>query len=185
MSDRKPCSISQLLHDASGGDTVARNRLWLAVCNELRQVARTQLANEGPGCTLQTSLLVNEAYLRLAGNEPVSWANRRHFFGAAAQAMRRISVDAVRNRRRIERCRGQMPEALLTDPAVFDRDLADLLAVDEAPGGLDQADPRRAEVLALRYFAELRIDQTAQAFAVSARPAVTEWRSRRHGYTGN
>ena len=176
MTDREPCSISQLLHDASDGDTVARNRLWSATYDELRQLAKAQLAKEGPGCTLQTSLLVNEAYLRLAGNEPVSWANRRHFFGAAAQAMRRIIVDAARNRRRIKRGGGQMPEALLNDPAVFDRDLAELLAVDEALGGLERADPRRAEVVALRYFAELSIGETAQALGVSSRTVDTEWR---------
>lgn len=176
MTDREPCSISQLLHDASGGDTAARNRLWSATYDELRQLAKAQLAKEGPGCKLQTTSLVNEAYLRLVGDEPVSWENRRHFYGAAAQAMRRIIVDAARNRKRIKRGGGKMPEALLNDPAVFDRDLNELLAVDEALGGLEQADPRRAEVVALRYFAELSIDETAKAMGVSSRTVDTEWR---------
>ncbi len=168
--------ITQLLDAATQGDAVAANRLWSAIHEELRRLARAQLGQEGPGCSLQTTSLVNEAYLRLVGNEPVQWANRRHFFGAAAKAMRRILVDDARTRGRLKRGAGQTPGTLPVGLPAPEEDPVRVLAIDEALQKLEQADPRRAELVMLRYFAGLSIDETAAALGVSPRTVDTEWR---------
>lgn len=168
--------ITQVLAAASEGDGTALNRLWSAVYEELHRLARAQLGQEGSCCSLQTTSLVNEAYLRLVGNEPVQWANRRHFFGAAAKAMRRILVDDARTRGRVKRRSGQAPEPLPHELPGPEQDPVKLLAIHEALQKLEQADPRRAELVMLRYFAGLSIDETAAALDVSPRTVDTEWR---------
>ncbi len=169
-------AVTQLLDAAAQGDAAAANRLWSTVYQELHGLARAQLAREGPGCSLQSTSLVNEAYLRLIGDGHVEWANRRHFFSAAAKAMRRICVDDARRRERLKRGSGEAPGTLLDDPQASDQDPAAVLAIDEALQKLEQTDPRRAELVMLRYFAGLSIDETAAALGVSARTVDTEWR---------
>ncbi len=169
-------AVTQLLDAAAQGDAAAVNRLWSTVYEELHGLARAQLAREGPACSLQSTSLVNEAYLRLIGDGHVEWANRRHFFSAAAKAMRRICVDDARRRERLKRGSGQAPGTLLEDPPAARQDPAEVLAIDEVLQKLEQADPRRAELVMLRYFAGLSIDETAAALGVSARTVDTEWR---------
>lgn len=174
MSSGSP--ITQLLFSASRGDEHAASRLWSAVYEELHRLAKAQLAREGAGCAMQTTSLVNEAYLRLVGKEPVEWANRRHFFGAAAKAMRRILVDDARNRRSLKRGAGRRLASMHHEPAMLASDFAEILALDEALQGLEQHDARRAEVVMLRYFAGLSVDETAAAMGLSARTVDSEWR---------
>ncbi|MHC4094028.1 MAG: ECF-type sigma factor [Planctomycetota bacterium] len=168
--------VTQLLEAAAQGDAAAVNRLWSAVHKELHRLAQAQLAREGSSCSLQTTELVNEAYLRLIGDSPVEWDNRRHFFAAAAKAMRRILVDDARRRGRAKRGGGQPPAPLLDEPPVPAQDPVRVLAIEEALQKLEQVDPPRAEIILLRYFAGLSIDETAAALGVSARTVDTRWR---------
>lgn len=167
--------VTRLLTAAAGGDPEAVNRLWAAVYDELHRLARHQLAREGPGCALDSTTLVHEAYLRMMGPDAGEWENRRHFFGAAARAMRHIRVDDAR-RRGIRRGREHPPETTGDPQPCFDDDPLEILAVDEALRALEQVAPRRAEVVLLRYFVGLTIDETAAVLGVAPRTVDEEWR---------
>jgi RNA polymerase sigma factor (TIGR02999 family) len=145
------------------------------VYNELRRLAARRLANEAPGQTIQATELVHEAYLRLAGNEPQTWEGRRHFFGAAAEAMRRILIDRARRKQRLKHGGRQerVNVAEVELPAVVPSD--DLLAVDEALQELAKVDPEAAELVKLRFFAGLTQTQIADTFGVSRRTADNIW----------
>ena len=169
-------SVTQLLQALSQGHTSAQKELWSLIYEELHGLARGQMAKEPAGLTLQSTALVHEAYLRLIGDENVQWANRRHFFGAAANAMRRIRIDDARRRGRQKRGGGQQRVPIDEANAVLDQDPAQVLAIDEALTKLEQADPRKAEVVMLRYFAGLSVDETAEALGVAPRTVDSEWR---------
>jgi RNA polymerase sigma factor (TIGR02999 family) len=171
-----PEPVTQLLVAAGRGDVGAAGRLWSVVYDELRRLARHQLADEGPACIFESASLIHEAFLRLVGDEPVEWANRRQFFAAAARAMRRIRIDDARRRGRIKRGGAQKPQALGGEPPAFDNDPAEILAVDEALKRLEAAAPRQAEIVMLRYFGGLSVDETAEALGVSPRTVDYEWR---------
>ncbi|HUU98733.1 MAG TPA: sigma-70 family RNA polymerase sigma factor [Phycisphaerae bacterium] len=195
MSTPPTNPITQLLAAAGQeGDQAARDRLWAAIYDELHRLAQCQMAAEAPGRTMQPTSLVHEAYLRLIGDEAVQWANRRHFFAAAAKAMRRIRIDDARKRKRLKRGGGRQAASLderlvagqglsaravregIHAPADGTGDPAEVLAVDEALSKLEQEDPRKAEVVMLRYFAGLTGDETAQALGLSPRTVDVEWR---------
>jgi RNA polymerase sigma factor (TIGR02999 family) len=170
--------ITQLLDAASQGDSAARDRLWTLVYEELRRLARHQLASEGGAVPVQPTTLVHEAYLRLTAGQDVEWANRRHFFAAAARSMRQIRVDYARRSRSFKRG-GQAAHVDLPDgvePPVFDQDPSEVLAVSEVLDGLEQKDPRKAEIVMLKYFAGLTGDETARALDISPRTVDSEWR---------
>ena len=136
MAERTSKPVTQLLDAAGRGDSAAQERLWLLVYDELHRVAKRQNVNERVGHSLQTTALVNEAYLRLIGDGDVQWANRRHFFAAAAKAMRRIRIDHARKRDRLKRGGGTKARRHegtedLCEPAVFDQDPSEALAIDE------------------------------------------------------
>jgi len=169
-------SVTRLLTAVSTGDGSAKDQLWTVVYDELHRMAHRQMTHEPGGNTLQTTALVNEAYLRLVGHDRVDWSNRRHFFAAASRAMRRIRIDDARKRGRVKRGGGQKPQVLLDDPGVFDQDPAQLFALDEALTQLEERDPRKAEVVMLRFFAGLSVDETAAALGVSARTVESEWK---------
>ena len=179
MASRPATVITQLLDAAREGDAAAVERLWPAAHQEVRAIARAHLAREGPGCSLQTTELVDEVWLRLDGNGPLRWENRRHFFGAVAKAIREILVDDARKERRLKRGGGR---ALLTledeVPAPEDEPMM-ILAIDEALEKLGHVDPLGAEVVKLRYFLGLSIDETAAAMEVSARTVDNKWRAAR------
>ncbi|RMF71428.1 MAG: sigma-70 family RNA polymerase sigma factor [Planctomycetota bacterium] len=176
MSAEAQGPVTELLDAAGRGDERARERLWHAVYDELHRIARNQMRGEAAGRTLQATVLVNEAYLRLVGSGNGKWANRRHFFAAAAKAMRRIRVDDARRRGRLKRDASRR-EALVEDPPDdTGQDLAEMLAVDEALAELEAIDPRWGELVNLRYFVGLSIDQTAEVLGVSPRKVDKDWR---------
>ena len=150
-------------------------RLLPLVYGELRALADLRLRNERPDHTLQPTALVHEAYLRLLGDQRPSWADRGHFFRAAAQAMRRILIDHARKRGRIKRGgpRARLPASVLDFVAA--QDPADFLALEEAVRRLEEQDPRMGRVVDLRFFAGLSVAETAQALSVSERTVKREW----------
>lgn len=168
--------VTQLLAAAGQGDTAARERLWGLIYAELHELAGKQMAREAPGRTLQPTALVHEAYMRLFGREQGAYANRRHFFAAAARAMRRIRIDDARKRKRMKRDGGQQPvPGLERSAAVLEPDPAEVLALDEALARLEETHPRMAEVVSLRYYAGLSVDDTAEAIGVSPRTVDSDW----------
>jgi len=168
--------VTQFLDELSRGDERAADRLLEAVYHELRRLAARQLANEGPSPTLQATALVHEAWMRLVGDEERrDWKSRRYFFGACAQAMRRILVERARSKARLKRGgdreRIELEEA---EPADAPRSI-DLLALDEALAKLAAEDPAKAELVQLRFFAGLTLEQSAEALGVSKATADRYW----------
>ena len=168
-------NITVVLARATAGDAVATNELFPLVYEELRKIAADHLGQERAGHTLQPTALVNEAYLRLVGAADLGWKNRAHFFGAAAQAIRRILVDHARARHRAKRG-GDAERVSLesTDPAAPMGNAVDMLALNEALTRLTEVDPAKAKVVELRYFAGLSLEETARALEVSL-PTVSRY----------
>ena len=167
--------ITHILGAIERGDSQAAEQLWQLVYDELRTLAAAQMARERPGQTLDATALVHEAYLRLAGDHDQTFANRRHFFAAAAEAMRRILVDEARRKASLKRggnLQRRMREEA-EDPSDADSD--DLLALDEALTGLAEADSLAARLVQLRYFAGLTTEQAAEVLGISARSAYYTW----------
>jgi RNA polymerase sigma factor (TIGR02999 family) len=168
--------VTRILSQIESGDPKAAEQLLAVVYNELRKLAAAKLAQEKPGQTLQATALVHEAYLRLVDVEKSQqWDSRGHFFGAAAEAMRRILVDQSRRKAR-GKAGGQyqrvdLPE--LAQPA--DQDQVNLLALDEALQKLEQQDPQKARIVKLRFFAGLTLDETAKAVGISRATAQRDW----------
>jgi RNA polymerase sigma factor (TIGR02999 family) len=167
--------VTQLLSAIEQGDAHSACQLLPLVYDELRKLAAQKLAQEAPGQTLQPTALVQEAYLRLVGEQQPRWASRGHFFAAAAEAMRRILVDQAR--RRAAQKRGGTARRVAWDDqlAVADRPDEDLLALDEALGELEQHDPQAAKLVKLRYFSGLSHQQAAEALGISRRVADRVW----------
>jgi RNA polymerase sigma factor (TIGR02999 family) len=179
MASRPTTSISRLLDAAAQGDAAAVERFWPAAHEEVRAIARAYLAREGPNCSLQTTELVDEVYIRLGGNGPLRWENRRHFFGAVAKAIRRILIDDARKERRLKRGGGRALLPLDDEvPAPEDEPMM-ILAIDEALEKLGHVDSLGAEVVRLRYLLGLSIDETAAVIDVSARTVDNKWRAAR------
>jgi RNA polymerase sigma factor (TIGR02999 family) len=168
--------VTRLLDAAHQGDARAANELLPLVYDELRRVAAARLANEGHAQSLQATALVHEAYLRLVGDadEP-RWHNRRHFFAAAAEAMRRILIDRARARQAEKRGGGQARRNLDDiDPSAPEAP-EDLLALDEALGRLAVKDNVKAELVKLRFFAGLTLEQAAAVLDISPATADRYW----------
>ena len=172
-----PDDITQLLLDWSSGDREAFDRLAPLVYDELRNLAHRYMRRERPGHTLQTTALVNEAYLRLIDQKSVRWQNRAHFFAIAARMMRRILVDYARARRYDKRG-GDARQVSFDEAAVFTRERApDLVAIDDALTSLAAHDARKCEIVTLRFFAGLSIEEVAEVLAISRTTVQREWRS--------
>jgi RNA polymerase sigma-70 factor (ECF subfamily) len=165
--------VTRLLGAAGGGDRAALERLYLHVYDELRRLAESRLRRERAGHTLQPTALVNEVYLRL-NPEAATWENRRHFFGAAAQAMRRILVDHARQKLANKRDGGARVTLADLDIQAPEQDL-DVLAVSEALDVLAQEDPRLSEVVSLRFFAGMSVEETARALDVAPITIKRDW----------
>ena len=169
--------VTRILLQIESGDPSAAEQLLPLIYDELRKLAAARLAQEKPGQTLQATALVHEAYLRLVGpeqNEP-RWDNRGHFFSAAAEAMRRILVDQARRKNTIK-AGGQWQRIEMSDvePVIDDPQL-DLLALDDALQKLQAKDPRKAELVRLRFFAGLSNQQAAAALGIATSTADLDW----------
>lgn len=153
----------------------ALERILPLVYDELRVLARAHLRHERPDHSLRATALVHEAYLRLLGDHRPAWNDRRHFFRAAAEAMRRILIEHARRRGRVKRGGGRVRVALESADLAAEQDLEDLLALDDAFRRLDKQDPRAADVVRLRFFAGLSVAETAEALDLSERTVKREW----------
>ncbi len=175
--DPRP-DVTLLLTDASLDADERANRLLPIVYDQLRATAQKVMASESPGHTLQATALVHEAYLKLLGNREVPWQNQAHFYGAAAEAMRRILLDHARTRKRVKRGGGKAKISLelagVADLAKDDEPEA-ILAFDDAFGRLESESPDAAAVVRLRFYAGLTVPQTAQALGISARTVDRQW----------
>jgi len=168
--------VTQLLIDWSKGDRAALDQLMPLVNAELRRLAAHYMRRERPGHTLQTSALVNEAYLRLIDQKSVNWQSRAHFFGIAAQLIRQILIDHARKRQSAKR--GGAQRVSLDETAVVSRERSvELLALDEALDRLAAFDPRKARIVELRFFGGLNLDETAEVMGISSPTVQREWRS--------
>ncbi len=170
--------ISRILKDWGGGSQEAFDQLIPLVYDELRRQAARYLRRERPGHTLQTTALIHETYLKLVGQKNVDWQNRAHFYGIAAQAMKRILVDHARARHREKR--GGAAENLPLDEARFvaaGQEKVDLIAMDEALTRLAQFDPQQARLVELKFFAGLSIEDIAETLRLSPATVKREWRS--------
>jgi RNA polymerase sigma factor (TIGR02999 family) len=168
-------SVTQLLVAWGNGDRAAFDRLAPAVHQQLHRLASHYMARERPGQVLQTTALVNEAYLRLVDWKNVQWQSRAQFFGLAAQAMRHILVDAARTRKRAKRGGGGVHVSLsdVADATVGER--ADLVALDDALTTLEQLNPRHSRVVELRYFGGLSLKEVAHVLDVSVATVRRDW----------
>ena len=174
MSERAAGDITELLIAAEAGTSDALDRVFPLVYEELRDLAERSFRAERPDHTLQTTALVHEAYLRLVSAPSLTWQNRRHFFGIAAQAMRQILVEHARRRGAEKRGAGRFV-TLDDDAAAAPNGAADILGVDEALERLNAVAPRAARVVEMRYFAGLSIEQTAETLGVSAATVKRDW----------
>lgn len=167
--------VTRILSAIEQGDPRAAEELLPLVYDELRRLAAARLSSEKAGQTLQATALVHEAYLRLLANDEVGWNGRGHFFGAAAEAMRRILIDRARQRNSVKRG-GNLQRVELREPAVdIGVDSIDLLGLDEALTRLEAEEPRKAELVKLRFFAGLTQDEAAAALGVSRATAKRYW----------
>jgi RNA polymerase sigma factor (TIGR02999 family) len=168
--------VTRILSQIEQGDPSVADQLLPLVYDELRKLAAQKLTNEKPGQTLQATALVHEAYLRLVDvEEAQNWNSRGHFFGAAAEAMRRILVENARRKQQSGRGGGRRRVALDEADLTSDVPCDELLFLDEALGRLEQVDPVSAKLVKLRYFAGLTMQQAAEALDLSLRTAERDW----------
>ena len=177
MAACSPQEVTQLLADWSRSDTAALDKLTPLVYEELRRLAHRYMNRERPEHTLQTTALVNEAYLRLADQREVHWQNRAHFFAVSAQVMRHLLIDHARSRRYVKHG-GDVRHVPLDEAAVMSEERAtDLIALDEALNDLATLDPRKSKVVELRYFGGLSIEETAEVLKISPITVRRDWRA--------
>jgi RNA polymerase sigma-70 factor (ECF subfamily) len=170
-----PHEITQLLAEWSEGNQAALDKLYPLVYNELRRLAHGYLRRERKGHTLQTTALINEAYLRLVDQKHVHWANRSHFFGISAQIMRRILIDHAR-RYDYSKRGGRAQRISLNEGAIVAKQRArELLMLDEALNSLAKIDPRRSQVVELRYFGGLNNEEIAEVLKISENTVTRDW----------
>ena len=180
MSEPSGVEVSQLLRAWGGGKREALDDLVPLVYTELRRLSRHYLRRYHAGDSLQTTVLINEAFVRLIGKEPIEWESRAHFFGIAARTMRDILVDQARRTGRQKRGAGE--KDVTFDEAVFvvnDRDQAQLLALDEALTALAEVDPDLGRLVELRFFAGLTIEEAAEVLDVSPATVKRSWKTAR------
>jgi len=176
MTGSSTSQVTQLLRAWNEGDQSALEKLMPIVYDELRRMARRYMAYERPGHTLQTTALVNEAYVRLVDSAHANWQNRIHFFAVCAQAMRRILVDWARSRQAMKRGGELRPLQLDEALAVNEVQDVDLIALDEALKTLAAVDPRRSQVVELHFFGGLSLEETAEVLKVSDDTVLRDWK---------
>ena len=170
-----PEDVTRLLVAWGNGDEAARDELMPLVYDELRRLAHRYMGRERLGHTLQTSGLVNEAYLRIIDQSQVHWQNRAHFFGIAAQMMRRILVDYARTRGYAKRGGGALQVSLDEAMIVSEERSAEVVALDDALKALAEFDERKSQIVELRFFGGLSIDETAEVLKVSPGTVMRDW----------
>src|SRR5262245_35979465 len=176
VSDALSATVTRLINGASAGQSEAAAALLPLVYDELRSLASSRMRQQSPGHTLQATALVHEAYLRLVHPADVrQWHSRRHFFAAAAEAMRCILVDNSRRKNRLKRGGGEKRLSLDEIQITVDQPAEDLLALDDALAALTEAHPEKAELVKLRYFAGLTIEQVAHTLDISTATAERRW----------
>ena len=176
MSSESGQHVTELLRAAQAGDAAAAERLMAVVYEELHRLARARMAHLPPGQTLQPTALVHEAYLRLTGKGDVAWESRRHFFFAAARAMRDILVEQARRKAGPVRGGGRRRQELDEACAVIEPPGENVLAVHEALEELEKEDPVKAQIVLLRYFSGLTTAETAEVLGMAERTLDREWR---------
>ena len=175
MPTPSPQEVTQLLADWGKGDRSALDKLYPLVHSELRRIAQRQMSQERPGHTLQATALVNEAYLKLAGQQGFDWQNRAHFFAVCAQVMRHILIDHARAHAREKRGGGAIQVSLNDALVVAADQAAHFIAMDDALRVLERLDPQKGKIDELRYFGGLSIEETAEVLNVSPRTVRREW----------
>ena len=168
--------VSRLLHAWNNGDETALEKLMPLVYDELHRMARYYMARESPGHTLQTTALVNEAYVRLVDAGHANFQNRIHFFAVCAQAMRRILSDWGRSRRALKRGGANRPLPLDEVLDGAEMQPLDFAALDEALKALAKVDPRKSRVVELRFFGGLNMEETAEVLKVSSDTVLRDWK---------
>lgn len=176
MQAQSSKEITQLLTAWSEGDQTALEQLAPLIHSELHRLAHHYMRGERPGHLLQTSALVNEAYVRLIDWKNVRWQNRAHFFAVAAQMMRRILVDFARESQYIKRGAGALQVSLTQAESFAMNRNTDLVALDEALTGLAQIDPRKVRVVEMRFFSGLSVEEVAGVLKVSKETVMRDWR---------
>jgi RNA polymerase sigma factor (TIGR02999 family) len=176
MTQPSTHEVSELLVAWGEGDESAFDRLMPIVYDELHRLAHHYMSGERAGHTLQTTALVNEAYLRLVNWRDVRWQNRAHFFGVSAQMMRRILVDFARDKNYLKRGGDRLQVSLGEAAAFANARSADLVALDEALSALAEVDPRKARVVEMRFFGGLSVKEVAEVLKVSEETVIRDWR---------
>jgi RNA polymerase sigma factor (TIGR02999 family) len=167
--------ITRILSAIEQGDPGAASQLLPLVYNELRKLAAQKMAHEKPGQTLDATALVHEAYLRLVGSSDQDWDNRRHFFAAAAEAMRRILIESARRRQRIRHGGDHQRVDLDEVDVAVEAPVDELLVINEALEELARADANAAELVKLRYFAGMTVEEAAETLGIPPRTAYRNW----------
>lgn len=170
-----PTEITDLLVCWGDGDRAALDRLLPLVERELHRLAHAYMRREHPDHTLQTTALINETFLLLVDQRRVRWQNRAHFYGIAAQLMRRVLLNHARNKNRYKRGGGVWKVSLSEVDMMSEERSVELLALDEALRRLSEIDPRKSQVVELRYFGGLNVDETAEALKVSPVTVARDW----------
>jgi RNA polymerase sigma-70 factor, ECF subfamily len=179
MSGELQHEVTQILRDWSGGDARAPERLMPFVYDELRRLARSFLARERDGHTLQPTALVNEAYLRLVDQTRVEWQNRAHFYGIASRMMRRVLIDHARAHVTDKRGGGAVRLSLEDVQLPAEQRAASLVALDEALGRLAAMDERKCRVVEMRFFGGLSDEEIAEVLGVTTRTVLRDWKKAR------
>lgn len=173
--DKPPNEITEQLIAWSNGDAAALDKLIPVVYQELRRMADQYLRREDLSHSLQPTALVHEAYLRLIDQTKVEWQNRAHFFGVAAQMMRRILIDHAKTKHRLKRGGTAIKVSLDENVNISQERATELIALDDALQELAQMDERKSRIVELRYFGGLSVDETAQVLGVSDKTVMRDW----------
>lgn len=168
-------NVTELLGLIGDGDDTASAKLLPLVYDELRKLAKNRMADLRPGQTLQPTALVHEAYIRLIGSAAAGWDTRGHFFAAAAQAMRNILVDQARSRGRLKRGGDRRRVPLDDATPVIEPPSVDVLSLNEVLDRLQEQDPRKGEIVMLRYFGGLSVEETANVLGISPATVDRDW----------
>jgi RNA polymerase sigma factor (TIGR02999 family) len=171
-----PQEVTQLLVDWGNGNQAALDRLMPVVYTELRQLAHQYMRRERPGHTMQTTALIHEAYLRLVDQNQVRWQHQAHFFGIAARLMRQILIEHARSRTRAKRGGGVGTISLDEAAIVSQARATELLALDDALERLATIDPRKSQVVELRFFGGLSVEEAAQVLNIAPNTVLRDWR---------